>query len=648
MKKSILICLAGLFLASSATFAQMYEAPGTYGGYSFDYGNVAGLSLETPDALTGVSRVSFLGQGGAYSAFHDDRRPVMRGVFAPFALDYAPLFFLESVRADRGSSPVTAGLDAFTGRVNLGYIDPASRMPFSVQASYLSDMRADVNVAGTFRPGGRENVGTAIMAHADVNFMDVDVNRDGFLDEPRRQEVVLGNRWYWLAPSGTQFRFGVNGIYDKRKGGRSDWFEDPWKANLSNAGAGAFLSIDKPLGDDGARKLSLVADYTFQNMNSGFGMTVYNVGEHLGFLDLSFTDASRKAFRYTFGFSGNLDYLDEMFWRVRYSDGSGSQIISDILLGGKYMFNDIGGYGEFTILGGDSFSAVLGLRGDWYNQAGFEFSPRAELNWKPGAGIVVSADAGRGLRYSNPLMDNIGILSSGKDIVGVSSDGITVSRPLEDAWTFGGGIAWHMPFDKSGKTCLSLDYHYVLFSDQLLVDYTAEAIYLYSLKSTEGASSRAGEFHLGFVTEPFKGFTLTLSGRYTDARQTLKNQADDIKPMTSRFKALMNLQYATDKRSWVFDITASVNGPCKVWDFMKTAEGPYASGYTPVYPYISAQVTKAFGILSVHAGVDNLTGFTQTGTVIRYESPWAHDFDAGCIWGPIFGARYYGGVRLSF
>ena len=117
--------------------------------------------------------------------------------------------------------------------------------------------------------------------------------------------------------------------------------------------------------------------------------------------------------------------------------------------------------------------------------------------------------------------------------------------------------------------------------------------------------------------------------------------------MTSLYKGVLNLQYATHLNKWIFDFTASVNGPCRVWDFMRGMNGRYADGMTRAYPLLYAQITKRFKGFDIYAGGENLTGFTQEDPIISSSDPSAAGFDASCIWGPLMGARFYAGIRLT-
>ena len=121
----------------------------------------------------------------------------------------------------------------------------------------------------------------------------------------------------------------------------------------------------------------------------------------------------------------------------------------------------------------------------------------------------------------------------------------------------------------------------------------------------------------------------------------------DVKPMTDRYKAVLNLQYATNLNKWIFDFTASLNGPCHVWDFMRNIDPAYKDGWTKPYPLLFAQVTKRFKGFDIYVGGENLTNFTQPNPIIGADKPFDMGFDASCIWGPLMGARVYAGVRMT-
>jgi hypothetical protein len=251
-------------------------------------------------------------------------------------------------------------------------------------------------------------------------------------------------------------------------------------------------------------------------------------------------------------------------------------------------------------------------------------------------------------------VDNIGVLSTGKEFLGAYNDHI-----LEDAWTFGGNITYYMPFGASSNTYLSFDYFRTQFAQQMVVDYGQTYIDFYAL---DGRTAFTDNYQIDFSVDPVERFNITATFRYTNALQEYKGSAAPVeKPMTSRFKGVLNLQYATNLNKWIFDFTASLNGSCRVYDFMElinedgsmTAapkEGVarmYKNGRTPVYPMLYAQVTRRFKGWDVYLGAENLTNYTQKNPIIGANNPYQSSFDASCIWGPLMGIKAHIGFRFT-
>ena len=158
--------------------------------------------------------------------------------------------------------------------------------------------------------------------------------------------------------------------------------------------------------------------------------------------------------------------------------------------------------------------------------------------------------------------------------------------------------------------------------------------------------------------DPVKRFTVSAGFTYTDAKIELRGKGLTDKPMTSKFNGNVTLEYATADDKWMFELSASVYGPCRVYDFMERLEDEngnrlYPGGMTPVYPQLDARVTKRFRKLELYVGGENLTDFRQEYQVIGPKgqdgiiNPRAASFDASAVWGPLSGIKVYVGLRFS-
>lgn len=618
------ISAAGLCKMACCNLAESFE-------------NSASVTVGYSDAVTGARQIRLLGLSGVYTQMLDETRPVMRGLASPFGLSYVPGQWLESIQIAKGSSSVINGVECMTGQINMEHRKPTDEKPLFLNAAVMSDTKMDFNIASSLQMGYKWS--TVILGHVSGNIEAHDMNNDGFLDEPNMLQFNLANRWLYQADNGVQVRFGVRAIQDNRKGGQLESIKNPWETNILNRSLNGYLKVGVPLNEDNSQNIALVADYSYQNMDSFFGPTDYLAGQHSAFANLLYQNVISDSHRFTLGLNGTFDRYNEDFRRM--------VAVGRVVYNGITNLANTGIFGEYTFSSGDKFTAIAGLRGDWFYEQGFKVSPRVTLKYMPVDEIVIRANGGRGLRYSTPLVDNIGVLSTGKMFRGSYNEHI-----LEDAWTFGGNLTYYMPFGASSNTYISFDYFRTQFSQQMVIDYEQDptVIDFYAL---DGRQSYTDNYQIDFSVDPIERFNITATFRYTNARIELKgSEAPVEKPMTSRFKAVLNLQYATNLNKWIFDFTASLNGSCRVYDFMKDmkdAEGNllYKNGRTPVYPLLYAQVTRRFKGWDVYLGAENLTNFRQEYAIIGAQNPYQASFDASCIWGPLMGIKAHIGFRFT-
>lgn len=640
------ISSAGLHKMACCTLAESFE-------------NSASVTVGYSDAVTGARQIRLLGLSGVYTQMLDENRPVMRGFSAPFGLSYVPGQWLESIQIAKGAASVINGVESVTGQINMEYRKPTDEKPLFLNASVMSDTKLDFNIASSLQLGQKWS--TVILGHVSGNVRSFDHNHDSFMDDPMMLQFNLANRWLYLADNGVQVRFGVKALHDTRKGGQEgydhdtyqEWedgyADDPWGSDIVNKSLGGYLKVGIPLSEDNSQNIAFVADYSYTDMDSWFGQSTWLGSQHSVFGNLMYQNEINESHRFTVGLGGTFDRYDEYINRYVRSETMAPAYVNDRITG----LATAGVFGEYTFTAGEKFTSIVGLRGDWYKGDGFKFSPRVTLKYSPVDKIAIRLNGGRGLRYANPLIDNIGVFSTGKLFSGNFEE-----HTLEDAWTFGGNLTYYLPFGASSNTYISFDYFRTAFSQQMIVDYEHlnNTISFYNL---DGRRSYTDNFQVDFNVEPVERFTVTATFRYTDARVTLEGQGLVEKPMTSRYKGVLNMQYATNLNKWIFDFTASVNGPCRVYDFMrdlKDADGNrlYVNGYTPVYPLLYLQVTRRFKGVDVYIGGENLTNFRQKNVILGSRdsstglvSAHQPSFDASAVWGPIMGARFYAGVRFT-
>lgn len=595
--------------------------------------NSASVTVGYSDAVTGARQIKLLGLSGTYTQMLDENRPVMRGIASPFGMSFIPGQWLESIQIAKGPSSVINGLEAITGQINMEHRKPTDETPLFVQAYASSDKMFETNIASALQINDRWSV--INIGHLGCSKSNMDHNNDGFRDDPENDKALFTSRWLYYAPSGVQVRFGGRILYDNRIGGQTT-FRNPasssrsdsaWGTDITNKGWNGYLKVGVPLNADNSSNIAFVADYTYHKMDGLFGQQFYNGCQHSVFANLIYQNQLSERHKLEFGLTGQYDNSVE---KVTGNIWQGSAARNE---------PSIAAFGEYTLTLEDKLTFVGGVNLEYNFTYGWLFAPRANVKYSVTDKIILRALGGRGYRAANLFTDNLGMFSTNYNVRIRMDDPLNL---LEDAWTFGGNATFYLPFGANpDNTYLSLDYFHNKFNKQVIVDPELVTNY-YIIYNLDG-KSYTNTFQLDFNVEPLDRFTVTATARYTRAMVTLKKGLVE-RPMTSRFKGVLNLQYATPMNKWIFDFTAQLNGPMRLPDFAARYWGREES---PTYPMLFAQITKKFKSIDVYAGAENLTNFRQKDAIIDAQDPTLPSFNASCVWGPLMGIKVYAGLRYT-
>ena len=661
--KTEVITAAGLCKMACCALAESFE-------------NSASVTVGYSDAVTGARQIKLLGLSGTYTQMLDENRPVMRGIAAPFGMSFVPGQWLESIQIAKGPSSVINGLEAITGQINMEHRKPTDETPLFVQIYGSSDAMFEGNIASAIQ--FNEKWSMINMAHVGGTAMKMDHNGDGFRDEPEDLQLNFTSRWLYYAPSGMQIRFGGRFLWDDRLGGQMDATKDNdsnlwhqiWGSRIINRGANGYFKIGVPLNEENSANIALVADFNHHEFDSFFGQRNYDATQNSAFANLIYQNEINEVHKVEFGATWQFDDLTQGYG---YDYDNLYAVNHPWFLPVNspwYDFsrreNAISGFGEYTLTLEDKFTFVGGLNLQYNSLHGWLYAPRTNVRWSPADWVTLRALGGRGYRTANIFTDNLGIFSTGKvfaltgdrlphyDVIPMSGD----LDLLEDAWTWGGNVTFYLPFGAEGTdTYLSFDYFRNDFNKQVIVDTELDptTVLFYNLDG----QSYTNTYQVDFSVDPIERFKITATFRYTDAKVTLLNQGLVERPMTSRYKGVLNLQYATAMNKWTFDFTAQLNGPMRLPGFAAEAWGMETS---PVYPMFYAQVTRKFRGIDVYAGVENIGGYRQHDAIIGADKPfefytrWAEGrwagiestmFDASSVWGPLMGRKFYLGLRYT-
>lgn len=650
--KNEMISFAGLCKMACCNLAESFE-------------NSASVTVGYSDAISGARQIKMLGLAGTYTQILDENRPIMRGLSAPYGLSYTPGMWLNSIQVSKGVASVTAGHEAITGQINLEHRKPTDDERLFVNLYLDDELRPEANISTAFPVSKNKKLSSVILLHGsmDTDVRKMDHNDDGFRDLPLADQLNIANKWLYAADNGTQIRWGWKFVQENRLGGMLDYknsmrdqMREKWDqpgtlygSKIRNRGANGYFKIGMPVGpsvydpdekDEMRSNLAFVADFDHFNENAYFGLNDYKGNENALAMNLMYNHYFTYRSSLIVGAQAQLQYYRESLanntpWieaaKSRFYDFDRSE-------------QEVGAYAEYTYAIKDKFSIVAGVRGDYnafYDK--FFVTPRGHIRWNITPSTTLRGSAGLGYRSTNLITDNIGMLATGREIVIPDFDGF---NRLEKALTVGGSLTQTFGLVSADDATLSFDYFRTQFYNSVIADQEmyADKIMLYN----SDKHSYTDTYQIDFSWTPVERFDIFATFRYTNSEMTIDRPdgttARVERPLVSQYKTLLNIQYATKFRRWVFDATAQLNGPARI----PTQTGNLADDkYSPRYPMFFAQVSRKIGKFDIYVGCENIADYRQHDPILNADNPFSTGFNSMNVWGPLMGRKFYAGLRFN-
>ena len=668
--KNEMISFAGLCKMACCNLAESFE-------------NSASVTVGYSDAISGARQIKMLGLAGTYTQILDENRPIMQGLSAPYGLSYTPGMWLNSIQVSKGVASVTAGHEAITGQINLEHRKPTDAERLFVNVYLDDELRPEANITSAFPVSRDGKLTSIILLHGsgDTDVRRMDHNDDGFRDLPITSQFNVANKWLYAADNGTQIRWGWKFVQENRLGGMLGYrntdamrraMEDDWSlweqpdaagkplygSHIRNRNANGYVKIGLPLGpsvydeqeqDEMRSNLAFVADFDHFDEEAYFGLNNYSGNQNALSLSLMYNHYFTYRSSINVGGQAHLNYYRESLLNpTPWIAGTSA---------GDFTFDrtegEAGLFAEYTYSIKDKFSLVAGIRGD-YNRYfdNFFATPRGHIRWNITRTTTLRASAGLGYRTTNIITDNVGMLATGRKLVFDNVFSRDFNR-MEKALTFGGSLTQSFTLVREDDATLSFDYFRTQFYNSVVVDQEMDpsAIHIYN---TDGRSY-TDTYQVDFSWSPVERLDIFATFRYTDSEMTLNRNPQGTehvrveRPLISQYKTLLNIQYATKFRRWVFDVTAQLNGPSRVPRFVENngvVEADYGY-YSPRYPIFFAQVTRKVGKFDIYVGCENIGDYMQHDPILSADNPFSAAFNSMNVWGPLMGRKFYLGVRFN-
>lgn len=564
------------------------------------------------DAATGAKQIKLLGLSGTYVQMLTENLPNFRGAAAPYALDYVPGPWMNSIQVSKGSSSVKNGYESITGQIDVEYLKPDADQGVTVNLYGNTKSRMDANADANIHLN--DKLSSEVLLHYQDDYGHHDDNNDGFLDQPNLRQWNLQNRWKYMGGSYI-FHGGLSMMKEEREGGQTTHTmqmtssKPLYKIGINTDRYEGYMKHAFILDSERGTNIALMGSASMHLLDANYGNEHYSVNQKNAYAQLMFETNLTDQHNLSVGLSLNHDYLTS-----------------------SEKETTPGAYAQYTYNLNNKIVAMAGLRVDHSSIYGTFVTPRFHLKLAPNDIVSLRLSAGKGYRTVHAMAENNYLLASGRQLV-------IDDLQQEQAWNYGASGSLYIPL--FGKTLkLNAEYYYTHFSEQAVIDYDSNPTQI-RITNLDGRSY-SNTLQVDATYPVVKGLELTAAWRWNDVKCTYGGKLME-KPLTSRYKGLVTASYKTPLGIWQFDATLQLNGGGR----MPTPVDGLWSERFGAYEQVSAQITRWFRHFSIYVGGENLTGFHQKQAIINAADPWSSSFDPTMIWGPVHGAMFYAGIRIN-
>jgi outer membrane receptor for ferrienterochelin and colicin len=296
-----------------------------------------------------------------------------------------------------------------------------------------------------------------------------------------------------------------------------------------------------------------------------------------------------------------------------------------------------GVFAEYTFTHAENVSVVAGVREDYHNIHGLQFTPRLHVRYSPVKNTTIRLSGGRGFRSANVIVENQSVFSSSREV--------RFMEPLkaEIAWNY--GLSFNQQFKLfSNEAFINIDFFRTDFQNQVVVDLDQHVnrVVFYNLKGRSYSHSLQAD--IGF--EPVKDLAVKLAYKWYDVKTTYNYELLD-RPYVPKHRVMLNLAYATYMEIWKFDVTGNWLGQSRIPSTVLSPTEYQLPVRSDAYFLLQAQVTKKFRKFEMYLGGENLLNYTQKNPVVASHDPFGNNFDASMIYAPVEGRIIYLGLRME-
>ncbi|WP_055435061.1 TonB-dependent receptor [Lacinutrix algicola] len=595
------------------------------------------IDVNFADAVTGTKQIKMLGLTSPYILIATENIPSVRGASQAFGLSFIPGTWVESIQITKGAGSVVNGYESIAGQINTELVKPTTDNTFFLNLYGANSERFELNTH--FNTKVSDKWDTGIYLHGNSHNKKHDVNNDGFLDMPMYNQVNVMNRWQYTNPEKGLVSFiNLKYLNDEKQSGELDFDPDTDKLTANNWGSEidteryelstklGYVNPELPW-----QSIGVQTAYSGHKQESYYGLNVYDIKHNSLYANVMYSSIiGDSRHKIKTGLSYTYDHYDELVNTSNF----------------KRTENSVGAFLEYNYFNLDKLNVTAGLRIDRHNLLGTFITPRLHLRYTTWEKGVFRASVGRGKRSANIFAENQKIFATSRNINILDTTGSIYGLDPEIAWNY--GVSFLQGFRVFGRKAeVTADFYRTDFKNQVVVDYeNAQEVNFYNLKG----DSYANSFQIELNYSPFNQFNTRIAYKNYDVK-TQYDSGELEKALTAKHRFFANASYETVVRNnsnWKFDATYNWLGKQRFSSTENNPEAYQLSEYSPSLATVNAQITRVFSPkFEIYLGGENITNVRQDNPIVSADNPFGSSFDTTFVYGPIFGANYFAGLRYK-
>lgn len=596
------------------------------------------IDVNFADAVTGTRQIKMLGLTSPYILIATENIPSIRGASQAFGMSFIPGTWVESIQITKGAGSVVNGFESITGQINAELVKPTTDDKLFVNAYANGNGRLELNTHLNTEISDKWSTG--LYLHGNLRDAKHDKNNDSFLDMPLQEQINLMNRWqYTNTEKGFVSFINLKFLNDEKQTGQVNFnpktdrgTTNSWGSKINTrryevSSKFGYVNPEIPW-----QSIGVQTAFSSHKQESYFGLNQYDIKHNSLYANAIYNSIiSDSRHKIKTGISYTYDHYDELVNVLDYERTERS----------------VGAFFEYSFDNLDKLNLTAGIRVDNHNLLGTFITPRFHARYTPWEKSALRASFGRGKRSANIFAENQNIFSTSRTVNILNANGKIYGLDPEIAWNY--GVSFLQGFNLfDRKADITIDYYRTDFKNQIVVDFeNPQEVNFYNLNG----DSYANSFQIEMNYNVFEHFDLRMAYKYYDVK-TDYNSGKLSKPLVPTNRLFANASYETDIQEngaqWKFDATYNWLGEQR---FSSTAGNPVQYQLpknTPTLATLNAQVTKVFSSkFEVYLGGENVTNVRQDNPILGANNPFGSNFDATFVYGPIFGASYYAGLRFK-